>query len=322
MTRMDWAECTDGLSTRRVVFSSSTVSSPSDRMAERSPPSTSCSDPTAPVGVFDSGLGGLSVLRAITRQWPGEDVLYAADSGFAPYGERSEPFIEERSAAMVDFLVRQGVKAVVVACNTATVVAVARLRAMFPVPIVALEPAIKPAVHVTQTGVVGVLATQRTLASPSVARLVSLHGVGVDIRLQPCPGWAAQVERGDLDSPATRALVRTHVQPLLDAGADTLVLGCTHYPFLEPLIRELAGPAVTLVESSGAVARELGRRMEGCHHPQAARRQGTVRFYSTGDVEVAARRTAALWGQAVKVLPVGTGAEADGASTPELPPKA
>ena len=258
----------------------------------------------SPIGVFDSGLGGLSVLRAIGDHLPGEDLVFAADSGHAPYGDRHAPFIEERSLAMVGFLVEQGAKAVVVACNTATVVAAAELRRRFAIPIVALEPAIKPAVHVTQSNVVGVLATTRTIGSPAVARLCSEFGQGVDIRLQACPGWVAQVERGDLDTPATRQLVKTYVQPLLDAGADTLVLGCTHYPFLAPLIRELAGPGVTLVESSAAVARELARRTEVMRHPLYAQRQGSVRFFTTGDLAVSQAQMSRLSGRPVVVQSV------------------
>lgn len=261
-------------------------------------------DPTAPLGVFDSGLGGLSVLKAIHHMLPGEDVLYVADSGHAPYGDRDEAHIIDRSVAMVQFLVQQGAKAVVVACNTATVVAVSELRRCIAVPIVALEPAIKPAVALTQSGVVGVLATTRTIASPSVARLCAQFGQGVDIRLQACPGLVAQVERGELDTPATRDLLRAYVEPLVQAGADTLVLGCTHYPFLEPLIRELAGPGVAIVESSAAVARELSRRTEDRRHPLHATRTGEVRFFTTAEVAQARLRVSALWGQAVAVQAV------------------
>ena len=265
-------------------------------------------DARAPLGVFDSGLGGLSVLRAIHQALPGEDLLYVADSGHAPYGDRDAAYIIDRSMAMVDFLVAQGAKAVVVACNTATVVAVSELRqriqAHAHIPIVALEPAIKPAAALTRSGVVGVLATTRTVHSPSVARLCAQFGQGVDIRLQACPGLVTQVERGELDTPATRELLRGYVQPLLDAGADTLVLGCTHYPFLEPLIRELAGPGVTLVESSAAVARELARRTQDRRHPEQASRVGDVRFFTTDDVVQARLRMATLWGRPVCVQAV------------------
>ena len=215
----------------------------------------------APIGVFDSGVGGLSVLRAIRRELPHEDLIYIADSAHAPYGDRHRDFVESRAMALVAHLAGAGAKAVVVACNTATVIAVERLRASFALPIVAMEPAIKPAVVRTQSKVVGVLATTQTLASPAVARLCDRHGEGVRILLQPCPGLVEQIERGEIASAETRTLLTGYLAPLLAAGADTLVLGCTHYLFVEPLICELAGPQVAIVESSAAVARELRRRL-------------------------------------------------------------
>ena len=258
----------------------------------------------AAIGVFDSGLGGLSVLKAIREVLPSEDLMYLADSGFAPYGDRDEAFIVERSLAMVDFLVRQGAKAIVVACNTATVVAARQLRERFDVPIVAMEPAIKPAVELTRSKVVGVLATSRTVASPSVAALVARYGQGVDIRLQACPGLVTQVEAGDLDGPHTRELLGQYLAPLLAAGADTLVLGCTHYPFLAPVIHELAGPMVTIVESSEAVAREVVRRTAHLRHPLHGQREGHTQFFTTADVADATARMSALWGSPAHVQAV------------------
>lgn len=255
----------------------------------------------AAIGVFDSGLGGLSVLRTIRDVLPAEDLLYLADSGFAPYGDRDEAFIVDRSMAMVDCLVRQGAKAIVVACNTATVVAARQLRERFDVPIVAMEPAIKPAVALTRSKVVGVLATSRTVASPAVAALVTRYGQGVDIRLQACPGLVTQVEAGDLDGPHTRKLLAQYLAPLLAAGVDTLVLGCTHYPFLAPVIHELAGPSVSIVESSAAVAREVVRRTSHLRHPLHGQRTGDTRFFSTGDVADARLRMTALWGSVADV---------------------
>jgi len=257
--------------------------------------------PHDPIGVFDSGLGGLSVLQAIRRALPCEDLLYAADSGHAPYGDRDEAHIIERSLRMVDFLVGSGAKLIVVACNTATVVAAERLRAAFDIPIVAMEPAIKPAAAITRTRVVGVLATSRTLASPAVSRLCERYGADVDIRLQACPGLVTQVERGELDSEVTRELLAQYVLPLLAAGADTLVLGCTHYPFLEPAIRRLAGPDVTIVESAAAVAREVTRRTAGLRHPGQGARLGQARFFTTAEVADARLRMSALWGSTVAV---------------------
>ncbi len=256
---------------------------------------------TSPIGVFDSGLGGLSVLRAIRASLPAEDLVYVADSGNAPYGDRDARFIADRAVAVTQFLVARGVKAVVVACNTATVIAVHRLRECFALPIVALEPAIKPAVACTRSGVVGVLATPRTLASPSVARLCERHGHGVKIILQPCPGLVEQVERGELASEATLALLRRYLDPLMAAGADTLVLGCTHYPFLEPAIRAIVGPGPAILESSAAVARELRRRLVGLSLLRPEVQTGTDSFFSTGSLDAAAGLISSLWGSPVGV---------------------
>jgi hypothetical protein len=159
-----------------------------------------------PIGVFDSGVGGLSVLKAIRRELPGENVLYVADSGYAPYGDRTKEFIEERAIAVVDFLRGEGVKAVVVACNTATGVSVETLRSRYDFPIVAMEPAVKTAVTTTRTRIVGVLATARTLSSSNFLRLVDRHGAGVQVLVQPCPRLVEQVENGELATTATRSL--------------------------------------------------------------------------------------------------------------------
>lgn len=257
--------------------------------------------PEAPVGVFDSGVGGLSVLRAIRQALPAEQLLYVADSGYAPYGDRHVEFIEERATLLTEFLLESGAKAIVVACNTATVVAIKKLRAWCPVPIVAMEPAIKPAAGLTRTGVVGVLATSQTLASPNVERLCAAHGSQVKILLQACPGLVEQVEQGDLAGPATRALLVRYIAPLLEAGADTLVLGCTHYPFLEPLIREVAGPGVTIVDPAAAVARELVRRLGDNHAPALPGHGAHERFFSSASPEQASAVMSALWGSRVQV---------------------
>lgn len=248
------------------------------------------------IGVFDSGVGGLSVLRAIAAQLPHEALHYVADSAHAPYGARDAAFIEARALALAGRLVDQGAKMLVVACNTASVVAVARLRERFAaLPVVAMEPALKPAATLTKTGTVGVLATERTLASAAVQRLRQAHPQ-VRWLLQPCPGWVDAVERGDLDSAATQALVRQHVRPLVDAGADTLVLGCTHYPFLAACIAQAAGPGVTLVDPAPAVARQVAARL-----PRPATQAAPPRFASTGDPVHAGVLISRLWGHPVAV---------------------
>lgn len=237
------------------------------------------------VGVFDSGVGGLSVLREIRRELPDERLIYVADSGFAPYGDRDAGFIEARADAVVRFLLTRQVKAVVVACNTATGVAVERLRATFPLPIVAIEPAVKPAAALTRSGVIGVLATTATLSSERFSNLVDRHGGSVRVLEQPCPGLAERVEAGDLAGPAVRAQVTQYVAPLIAQGVDTLVLGCTHYTFLTPLIQEVAGPSVSVLDPAPAVARELRRRLtaEGLLAPPGPDGRATEEFWTSGD---------------------------------------
>lgn len=256
---------------------------------------------TAPIGIFDSGVGGLSVLRIIRNALPNERLIYVADSAHAPYGDRHPDFIEARALEMVQFLVNAGVKAIVVACNTATVVAIEKLRSLHSLPIVALEPAIKPAVEHTKSRVVGVLATQRTVESSSVARLCELYGESARIILQPCPGLVEQVERGETESERTRHLLEGYISTLLAAGADTLVLGCTHYPFLESQIRNIVGPDICMIESSAAVARQLKRRLgeNGClaseqHAP-------SEQFFTTDAPDKMRALMSMLWGADVEV---------------------
>ncbi len=262
----------------------------------------------APIGVFDSGVGGLSVLQALHQRLPQEPLLYIADSAHAPYGDRPAAFIEARALALTDHLQRAGAKAVVVACNTATVVAVHTLRQRFALPIVALEPAIKPAVALSRSGVVGVLATSRTLESAAVQRLRQQHGGTVRVLGQACPGLVECVERGELDSPTTLALLRSFIEPLLAQGADTLVLGCTHYPFLQRQIQAVAGPGVQVLDSADAVAREVQRRLPAAASTTTAPTiAGTApRFFTTGDAAAATVVVSRLWGAPVQVQALAT----------------
>lgn len=264
-------------------------------------------DRLAPIGVFDSGVGGLSVLREVRRALPHENLLYVADSGHAPYGDKPQEQIEARAEAIIRFLIAQGAKAVVVACNTVTALSIAHLRERFALPIVAIEPAVKPAAQQTRSGVVGVLATRQTIASPGLASLLERHAQGRRVLLQACPGWVERVERGELDSTDTEDAVREVVQPLLVQGADTLVLGCTHYPFLAPVIGRVAGPGVAVIDPAAAVARELQRRLlqAGLAQRDAAP-AGTQRYWSSGDPAQAEAVIARLLGHPVPVaaLPV------------------
>jgi glutamate racemase len=254
-----------------------------------------------PVGVFDSGVGGLSVLQALRLELPYEHFLYAGDSGCAPYGDRPAEFVVERAITITEFLVGQGAKAVVVACNTVTAVAVESLRARFVIPIVAIEPAVKPAASRTRSRVVGVLATTGTLSSPNVGKLLASYGSDVDFVIQPCPGLADQVEKGELASEATRALVRRYVRPIIDKGGDIVVLGCTHYPFLRPVIEEAAGPAVEVIDPATPVARELRRRLERAGLMNDSTAPGTERFWTTGPLDTVGPIVRQLWGTTAEV---------------------
>jgi len=263
-------------------------------------------DPTSagPIGAFDSGVGGLSVLREIRRELPHESVIYVADSGSAPYGDRPASFIQERSVAVTRALIARGVKAVVVACNTATGAAVDVLRETFSLPIIAIEPAVKPAVAATRSGVVGVMATSATVSSTKLLRLVGQYPAPGGTEMLACPGLAEQVERGDLASPATRALVEQYVRPLVAKGADTIVLGCTHYAFLEPMIQEVAGPGVAVIDPAPAVARELRRRLTVASLLAPDDAVATERYFTTGDPEEATRVISQLLGRDVTVAHV------------------
>ena len=247
------------------------------------------------IGVFDSGVGGLSVLRAIRAALPAENLIYVADSGHAPYGDKSESHIIERTLTVSNWLAVSGVKAITVACNTATVVAIRHLREQTHIPVVAIEPAIKPAANTTRSGVVGVLATTQTLQSESVARLCIEHGEGKRILLQACPGWVEAVEQADLHSPQTEALLRQFVVPLMDQGVDTLVLGCTHYPFLRDTLQRIVGDDVVLIDPAVAVATELTRRL-GNDRRMDEQHIGTTRFFTTGDVLHVQQVVVHLWG--------------------------
>lgn len=239
---------------------------------------------TSPIGVYDSGVGGISVLRALRTALPEESYIYVADSGHAPYGDRDQGFLEARANDVFAFFARRRVKAAVLACNTVSVAAAAALRRAYSFPIVAMEPAIKPAVEVTRSGIVLVLATAYTIGSHSVARLCRLYGSKARIILQACPGLVEQVEQGLFSDAATEAMLRRYIGPGVEADADTIVLGCTHYAFLAEQIARVAGSGVSIIEPSPAVARQLERRLEGLRAQPGGQGRPTE-FYTSGSVE-------------------------------------
>jgi glutamate racemase len=236
-------------------------------MSEPAPPSP----PALSIGVFDSGVGGLSVLRSLRALMPQARFLYVADSGHAPYGERDETYVVERARAITAHLLAQGAQLVVVACNTATAAAVQALRERWPaVGFVGVEPGLKPAIARSRNRRIGVMATRGTLQSAKFRRLVEAHAAGVELVLQPCDGLARALEEGDADAPAVLALVERHTAPLRAAGVDTVVLGCTHYPFATSAIGAALGPGVALIDTAQAVALQAQRLAAALPSPDRA----------------------------------------------------
>lgn len=249
------------------------------------------------IGVFDSGIGGLSVLLRIRERLPAADLLYLADQARAPYGHRSLHEVRAYAVEIAGRLIDEGADVVVVACNTASAAALHELRRIHPqVPFVGMEPAVKPAAATSRSGTIGVLATAATFQGELFASVVDRHARGVRVVAEPCTGWVELVEAGIVEGPEAEAAVRSHLEPVLDDGADTLVLGCTHFPFLLDQIRAVAGPDVPIIDPSEAVARRVaevaGDRAAG---------SGTLRLATTGDPHLFGRRAAALAG-----LPVPT----------------
>ncbi|MEY4640562.1 MAG: hypothetical protein RLZZ227_556 [Pseudomonadota bacterium] len=255
----------------------------------------------APVGVFDSGAGGLSILSSIHALLPAENLLYVADSAHAPYGPKGDGFIRERCERIMRFLLRHEVKAVVVACNTATAAAIAMLRETYSLPIIGVEPAIKPAAEQSTTGVVGVLATSGTIASDKFVSLQSRFAQKAQILTRACPGLVELIEQVSPDTAALERLLREYIEPLLERGADTLVLGCTHYSLIHSRIQQIAGAGVNILDAGTAVAKELQRRLvaaQACHDAGEA---GFVRFHSSGDKVQQSALLGHYWGSSVDV---------------------
>lgn len=245
------------------------------------------------IGFFDSGVGGFSVLRHALRRVGGAPLVYVADSAFAPYGGRDPAQVIARCRLISHFLVEQGATAIVVACNTATAIAVEVLRTEFALPIIGMEPALKPAARLTRSGKVAVLATRGTLTSHRYARLLSDHGRQIEVHERICHHWVEAVEAGDLDSPRVFDLVNAELLPLNQAGVDTYVLGCTHFPFLVPTIRRVLGEAAHLVDPGPAVVDQLCRRLG---LPAAAEAPSSVRLFTSGPPQGLCAQAQALIG--------------------------
>jgi glutamate racemase len=246
-------------------------------------------------------VGGLSVLREIRSVMPAESLHYVADSANAPWGDKPAEYVRRRGLEIADFLVLQGVKAIVIGSNTGTAGSADALRAKLTVPVVGMEPGIKPAAALTRSGVVGAIVTATMSASDRMASLLDRFGRDVRVISVPAPGLVEHVEAADLESAELRRLVESYVTPLLDAGVDTIVLGSTHYVFLRPLIASITGGGVTIVDTGGAVARQLEHviRTLGLAAPKDS--IGDERFWTSGDVVSSERVMSALLGRPVRV---------------------
>ena len=264
-------------------------------MVDESPTRTFRLSPSGPLGILDSGVGGLSVLTHIRSGLPAESLLYFADQAHIPYGPRPAEEICAFTAEISRFLLRRKAKLIVVACNTATAAALDYLRREFPgVPFVGMEPAVKPAAATTRSGKVGVLATPTTLNSHRYASLMARFAAGVQVLEDPCVGLVQLIEDGQVDTPQTRELLERVVEPMLAAGVDTLVLGCTHYPFIRPVLRDIVGRGVTIIDPAPAVARQTARVLHQHRLQAPAGRTGSLRCFTSGNAAQLASQAAVL----------------------------
>jgi glutamate racemase len=236
----------------------------------------------APIGIFDSGVGGLSVLRAIRAQMPEEEVLYLGDQEHVPYGSRPPEEVRVFSEEITRFLLAQGAKLIIVACNSASAAALPYLRQTFPdVPFVGMEPAVKLAAEQTRSGIIGVLATPATFQSSQYASMLERFAQNARVLQHTCPGLVEQIEKGELEGVETESILREALMPMLEEGIDMVVLGCSHYPFVMRLIKRIVGQNVQMIDPAPAVARQARRLLEegSLRHP--AREQAPVRYYTT-----------------------------------------
>ena len=240
----------------------------------------------SPIGIFDSGVGGLSVLRAISAQMPDESVIYFGDQAHIPYGPRPMEQIRNFSEAITNFLLEQNAKIIVVACNTASAASLKYLREKFPdVQFVGMEPAVKPAAEHTQTGRVGVLATPATFQGALYASVVERFASGVELFQNTCNGLVQQIEQGNLRGEETRRILDDALSPMLKKNIDTVVLGCTHYPFVIPLIEQIVGDAarVRVIDPAPSVAKQVRRVLEASSMKNESGALGNIKFYTSGD---------------------------------------
>lgn len=249
-----------------------------------------------PIGLFDSGVGGISIMKEVRRFLPSENLLYYADSIYCPYGSKPPRVIRSRAFAIVDFMISKDAKMIVVASNTTTVSSLEAVRQRYNIPVVGVEPAVKPAVKATRNGRIGVLATGVTLAGERFSKLVERFGNGVEVYTQPCPGLVELVESGKCIHVEAESMLKIYLEPLLSRGADTIVLGCTHYPFLKPLVEKLSGPGIEIIDTGEAVARQVVRVLDNYGLASGCPEAGSERFFTSGCPEQVEPVVRLLWG--------------------------
>ena len=264
-------------------------------------PISSQSSSQQAIGVIDSGVGGISVLKHIHALLPHENLMYVADSKYAPYGSKTAVEITARCMIIADFLMSKNVKALVVACNTATAAAIDELRETFDIPIIGMEPAVKPAAEASKNGVIGVLATVGTLKSAQFAALLESYGRNVKVVTQACVGLVECIERGELTQNSTRQLLKKYCAPLLAEGADTIVLGCTHYPFVLPLIEEIVGNNVAIIDTGTAVAKQLQNKLAEKDLLDMAEKYANIGFWTNSGTPNSTQVIEQLWGEKAEV---------------------
>lgn len=257
-------------------------------------------NPAGPIGIYDSGVGGLSVLHAIRSLLPRERLIYVADTAYVPYGEKSRHAVIARAYAITEYFLARGAKAIAVPCNTATAAAINLLRERYPhLPIVGVEPAVKPAARLTRSGIIGVLATTGTLNSPRFRALTQREAPAAKVLMRPCPEWVLAAERGVVNGPEAIALVAPAVEEMLAQGADVLVLGCTHFPFLRGAIAACAGENVPVLETGSAVARQVERQLQA-RRLLATDTDGSSEFFASGDPQALALVASQLLGEPIR----------------------
>jgi glutamate racemase len=284
----------------------------------------------APIGVFDSGVGGLSVLRAVADLMPQEPLVYVADQAHVPYGSRTLEQVRLFSQGIVGFLLEKHVKVVVVACNSASAAALEYLRNTYPdLPFIGMEPAVKPAAEHTRTGIVGVLATPATFQGELFASVVERFAADVTLLRDTCPGLVECIELGDLDGPRPRGILQRTLTPMLERGIDTVVLACTHFPFVIPLIREIVGSQVRVIDPAPAIARQTKRVLAtaGLHRSSQDRRP--IEFFTSSEPNQLQSRFRRLlganwpvaglvWTEPDHLAQIGGGVACSGSSAPRL----